>query len=87
MKWVLAGILFALAVGLAIASVAIRADNVRCRRSLEVQQQAIEDRRMEAERRSVRELEKATPEQLVRALRSLLAKSERRQEQQAQAVQ
>jgi hypothetical protein len=84
MRWVLAGLLFALAVGLAIGAVAIRADNVRCRRNLDATFQTIEDRRLEAMRLSVRELQQATPEKLAAALRSLLERAQRRQPQEVQ---
>ena len=86
MRWVLAGLLFALAIGLAIASVAIRADNVRCRRSLEALVETIDDRRMEVGHLSVRELEHATPEQLAKALRLMLGRARQRAQQEAQAL-
>jgi uncharacterized membrane-anchored protein YhcB (DUF1043 family) len=85
MRWVLAGLLFALAVGLAIGAVAIRADNVRCRRNLDATYEAIEDRALEARRLSVRELQQATPERLAAALRVLLERAQRREPQAAEA--
>ncbi len=47
MKWLIAGLLFALAVGLAVGTAGIRAENVVARRTVEQQYRAIHDRKKE----------------------------------------
>lgn len=79
MRWMLAGILFALSVGLAIGTVAIRADNVRCRRQLEREYWVIQDGALEAQRLSLRALQEATPERLAAKLRLLVQRAAQRQ--------
>lgn len=73
MRWVLAGLLFALTVGLAIGTVAQRADNTRCRRKLELEYRSVQDRVIEVRRMSIRSLQQSTPERLAAELRALLA--------------
>jgi hypothetical protein len=84
MKWVLCGLAFALAVVLAIATTAIRADNVHARERLAREWNCIVLRRMELQRLSVQSIERATPERLALNLRRLL---EKRARQEAQVVQ
>jgi hypothetical protein len=64
MKWLLAGLLFALGVVLAIGTAALRTDNVVRRYHLERQRAAIADRLCELRRLSVLRASKATPERL-----------------------
>lgn len=81
MKWLLAGLLFALAVALAIGTAAIRAENAHLRRAVDATMRDIEDRRVELTRLSVERLQDATPERLAEALwRHLHAEMRRRQE-------
>lgn len=72
MRWLLAGLFFALAVVLAIGTAAIRADNVRVRREIEAQMRSVEDRIIEHARLSVRRIEAAAPERLAALQRMLL---------------
>jgi hypothetical protein len=67
MRWVLAGILFALAVALAIATAALRADNARTRHRIELEYRAVWDRVSEFRRLSVQKLEEASPDRLAEA--------------------
>jgi hypothetical protein len=60
----IAGVLFALAVGLAIGTTVLRADNVRHRRDLEQRYRAVWDRVVELRRLDVEQLEAASPERL-----------------------
>ncbi len=64
MRWMIAGVLFALAVGLAIGTAVLRADNVRARRDLERRYRAVWDRVVELRRLDVEQLEAASPERL-----------------------
>lgn len=66
MRWLIAGFLFALAVSLAIATAALRADNVRARRDLEQDYRGVWDRLVEFKRLSVQQLESVSPEELAR---------------------
>lgn len=66
MRWLIAGFLFALAVSLAIATAALRADNVRARRGLEQDYRGVWDRLVEFKRLSVQQLESVSPEELAR---------------------
>lgn len=75
MKWILAGLAFALAVGLAVGTTAIRAESARQRLRLELDYQAISDRVMELGRLSIAQLKEATPERLAASLRRNLARS------------
>lgn len=72
MRWMLAGLLFAMAVALAVGTVAIRSDNVHCRRQLEADYRALQDRVVEARRASIRLLQESTPDRLAAALRAQL---------------
>jgi len=64
MKWLLAGVLFALAVALAIGTAAIRAGNARARFLVEQAYRDVQDRVVELRRLSIERLEDATPEKL-----------------------
>jgi len=66
MRWVLAGIAFALAVVMAIGTAALRAENTRRRHEVEQQMRATWDRVVEYRRLSVAQLEEATAEHLAR---------------------
>jgi uncharacterized membrane-anchored protein YhcB (DUF1043 family) len=82
MKWLLAGLLFALAVALAIGTVAIRAGNAALRHEVERTYRDIQDRMGELERLSLERAETATPEYLAAAMWShLRAEQSRRLEQ------
>jgi uncharacterized membrane-anchored protein YhcB (DUF1043 family) len=72
MRWVLCALLFALAVALAIGTVAIRAENIRLRHRLELDFRQLEARRVELHRLSVQAVESVTPERLAASLRALL---------------
>lgn len=80
MKWLLAGLLFALAVGMMIGTVALRAENVRTRRAVELAYRDVQDRVVEVRRLGALALELATPERLAEAhWRLVFAEAERRQ--------
>ena len=64
MRWLLAGLLFALAVGLAIGTAAIRADNARYRFAVEQLRSDVLDRKVELERLRLERLESSSPERL-----------------------
>ena len=64
MRWLLAGLLFALAVTMAIGTAAIRAENSIRRNVVEWLHRDIADRRVEYVRLSVERLDTASPEQL-----------------------
>lgn len=64
MRWLIAGLLFALAVALAIATAAIRAGNVVRRRQIEDSYRKVDHRTVERQRLSVAVLEAASPERL-----------------------
>jgi cell division protein FtsL len=82
MRWLLAGLLFALAVAMAIGTAAIRADNVRLRHEVERQYRAVEDRTIEYRRLLVARMADASPERLARLQWQMLkAEVERAQEQ------
>ena len=66
MRWLIAGLLFALAVSLAIYTAALRADNVRGRRELEQQYRGVWTQIIEYKRLSVQQLEAVSPEELSR---------------------
>lgn len=78
MRWVLAGLLFALAVGLAIGTAALRADNARCRHRVEQSYREVWDRVVEHRRLSIERLRNATPERLAVAHRAQLLAEQRR---------
>jgi|JRYL01.1.fsa_nt_gb uncharacterized membrane-anchored protein YhcB (DUF1043 family) len=82
MKWILAGLSFACAIGLAIGTAALRAENVRLRRAIEVQYRDVQDRIVEVRRLQKEALEFATPERLAEAhWRLLTGEVARRREQ------
>ncbi|HEX5053573.1 MAG TPA: hypothetical protein VFZ65_17475 [Planctomycetota bacterium] len=82
MRWILAGLLFALAVSLAIGTAAIRADNARYRHAVERIYREVHDRVVEQQRLAVDRLAEATPERLAQThWRQLLAEAQRRQGQ------
>ncbi|MEO6593640.1 MAG: hypothetical protein ABIP94_02680 [Planctomycetota bacterium] len=82
MRWLLAGLLFALAVSLAIGTAAIRADNARCRHAVERVYREVSDRVVELRRLSVDRLADGAPERLAAVhWQHLLAEAARRQEQ------
>ncbi|MBX3462367.1 MAG: hypothetical protein KF830_04295 [Planctomycetes bacterium] len=68
MRWLCAGLLFALAVALAIGTVAIRAGNAALRHQVELTYADIQDRIVELRRLSVEGAEAAKPERLARSL-------------------
>ncbi|MGE3174772.1 MAG: hypothetical protein AB7O97_19235 [Planctomycetota bacterium] len=72
MKWLLCGLTFALAVGLAVATAAIRAGNIRLRQQLERDYRRIEARAIELRRLQVLAIDQVTPERLAGELRALL---------------
>ena len=81
MKWFLAGVLFSLAVALAIGTAAIRVENAHCRRAVEQAYRDIHDRRVELRRLSVERLAEANPERLAHVhWRHLRVEAVRRQE-------
>lgn len=84
MKWLLAGLLFAIAVTLAITTAALRADNVRCRHRVELARQAVWDRVLEFRRLSVARMAEASPERLAAAQWSHLREEGKRREAQLQ---
>lgn len=73
MRWALAGLLFAMMVGLLAATAAIRADTIRQRRWLERDYLAVEARLIELRRLSVQAMAAATPERLAESLHRLTA--------------
>ncbi len=82
MRWLLAGLLFALAVALAIGTVAIRAGNAALRHDVERSYHDIQDRIVELRRLSVERAEASTPECLAVAMwEHLRAEQQRRLEQ------
>jgi hypothetical protein len=80
MRWLLAGLLFALAVALAIGTAALRADNARWRYHVEVAYRDVWDRHVEHVRLSVERLKEATPERLAAANWAQLHREQRRTE-------
>lgn len=80
MKWLIAGLLFALAVGLAVGTAGIRAENVVARRTVEQQYRAIHDRQKELDRLWFQRLQAVSPERLAEMHNHWLQKeSQRRQ--------
>lgn len=84
MRWLLAGLLFALAVALAIATAALRADNARCRHHVERAYRDVWDRLIEFKRLSVERLEEASPERLAAAHWQHLRDEQKRREARVQ---
>ncbi|MBP8300876.1 MAG: hypothetical protein KA020_10950 [Planctomycetes bacterium] len=68
MRWLLAGLLFALAVAMAIGTAAIRAENSLRRLEVERLHREVFDRTIELRRLSVEQLDEGSPEQLANAL-------------------
>lgn len=64
MKWAMAGLLFALAVVLAIGTAAMRAENMRRRHAIERAYTQVWDRHIEFERLDLERLRDASPERL-----------------------
>lgn len=64
MRWAIAGLLFALTVALAIATAALRADNVHARKRIERSVRSLADRQVELTRLSMQKLDTATPQHL-----------------------
>lgn len=67
MRWLLAGLLFALAVGMAVGTAAIRAENAIRRNAVEWLYRDVSDRIVEFRRLSIDQLDAASPEQLALA--------------------
>ncbi len=81
MRWLLAGVLFACAVGLAIGTSALRAENARMRRAVELERAAVQDRAIELRRLDIRVLDEASPDRLAAAHRRLFrSEADRRRE-------
>lgn len=82
MRWLVAGLLFALAVTLAIGTAAIRAENTRMRHRIERTYRGVEDRIVELRRLALRRLDMASPQRLAELHWAALdAEAARRQEQ------
>jgi hypothetical protein len=67
MRWALAGLLFALAVVLAIGTAAMRAENTRRRAAVERAYREVQDRIVELRRLEIDRLKDASPERLATA--------------------
>lgn len=67
MKWLLAGLLFALAVAMSIGTAAIRAENAIRRNAVERLYREVQDHIVEYRRLSVELLDDASPERLAHA--------------------
>ena len=72
LSWLIAGLLFALAVSLAVATAAIRSANVRARQRVERSYRRVEDRIIELRRLGVVRLEAGAPERLAELHRRML---------------
>jgi hypothetical protein len=81
MKWLIAGVLFTLAVGLAVGTASIRAQNVVARRNVEQEYRAIADRRIEHQRLCNERLRSLAPERLAELQLVCLQQAIARQEQ------
>ena len=68
MRWLLAGLLFALAVAMAIGTAAIRAENSLRRLEVERLYREVFDRTIELTRLRIEQLDQGSPEQLTSAL-------------------
>jgi hypothetical protein len=80
MRWLLAGLLFALAVALAIGTAALRAENAIRRLEVERLHHEVFDRTIELRRLTVEQLDEGSPEQLANAMwRHLQDETARRQ--------
>ncbi len=81
MRWLLAGLLFALAVAMAIGTAAIRAENVRRRLAVEDVYTDIKLRGVELRRMTTDRIEETSPHHLAEVLwEQVLAEAGRRQE-------
>jgi len=80
MRWLIAGLLFALAVTLAIGTAAIHAENVCARRRIEHRFLRVEDRIVEFERLSLQQVEAASPQRLAALYQRALADEAQRRE-------
>lgn len=83
MRWLLAGLMFALAIGLAIGTAGLRAENARLRRAVELDYRAVWDRVVELKRLNIEKLAEASPERLAEAHRAHLRAELARQEARA----
>ncbi|MEY3161384.1 MAG: hypothetical protein RIT25_1375 [Planctomycetota bacterium] len=77
MRWILAGMAFALAVGLAVGTAAMRAENTRLRLRLEREHGYVQDASMELRRLSLQALQQVTPERMAASLRRHLTRERR----------
>jgi hypothetical protein len=84
MKWLIAGLLFALAVGLAVGTASIRAENVVTRRNVEREYRAIDDRHKELDRLWFERLQSIAPERLAEMQREWLQRVAQRQQESLQ---
>lgn len=84
MRWLIAGLLFALAVTLAIGTAAMRASNVCARRRIEQNYRLVEDRIIELRRLDMAQLAEASPERLAERHRMMLRGELRRREERLQ---
>ena len=80
----IAGLLFALAVTLAVATAAVRADNVLARRELEGRYRDVWDQIIEFKRLSVQQLESVSPDELARLQWRWLQRETSRREERLQ---
>lgn len=84
MRWLIAGLFFALAVSLTIATAAIRAQNVAARRVIQQVYDDVQDRDKELIRLGYEGLEAASPERLAQLHREWLQREIQRQQERAQ---
>jgi hypothetical protein len=77
-RWLLCGLLFALMVGLALATAGIRVTNTRIRRDIEKDYRSVEYRLVELRRLSAVASDRNAPERLAEQLRELLSQPTRR---------
>jgi len=84
LRWMIAGLLFALAVTLAVATAAVRADNVLARRELEERYRDVWDQIIEFKRLSVQQLESVSPDELARLQWRWLQRETARREERLQ---
>ena len=71
-RWLLCGLLFALTVGLGLATATLRSNNIRLRQQLENDYRSIELRVVEMGRLSALAVDATAPEHLAAQLRELL---------------
>ncbi|MCK5942936.1 MAG: hypothetical protein KAI24_13245 [Planctomycetes bacterium] len=84
MRWLIAGLLFALAVVMAIGTAGLRAENTRTRRALELRYRAVWDRIVELKRLDLQRLEAASPERLAELHWTWLRREAARREERLQ---